>query len=360
MAAATANRHSFPRHAAQRAVSRHMSPQRVFPQSTHIMGILNVTEDSFSDGGLYLDLQVAVRHACDMIADGAQIIDIGGESTRPGAVRVPADLEKRRVTAVIRALRSFTGAEADVGAGSADADGGGNAATDADFARHVRSIAISVDTTRASVAEASLDAGADIINDVSGGTLDSGMAPLMAERGCAYVVQHWRGWLSGAQEQATSSYAATPKDSARIVYDELMKQVEAVRAAGVQADRIIIDPGLGFSKPDPELNCALIDAIPLFAASGYPVLIGASRKRFVRRLVEGSGRFDSRANAQASMDDLDAASAMLAAWASVRGAAVVRVHHVRATAAALAAADAMNDAMSDAMNDLSTQRSADD
>lgn len=300
------------------------------------MGILNVTEDSFSDGGLYLEPAAALRHACQMIAEGAQIIDIGGESTRPGAVRVPAEVEQRRVVSAIRAIRTF-GTEESAFSGSVfDDDAESNIACSPDFASRVRGITISVDTTRASVAAASLDAGADIINDVSGGTLDSAMAPLVAERGCKYIVQHWRGWLTGAGESAASQYADTAAESVAIVYSELMREVDAVTAAGVAPERIIIDPGLGFAKPDPELNCALIEAVPRFAAGGYPVLIGASRKRFVRKILE-----NRCVAGTISQTDLDAASAALAAQAALRGAAAVRVHEVRATAAALAVADSL-------------------
>ncbi|WP_018143220.1 dihydropteroate synthase [Alloscardovia criceti] len=256
---------------------------------TLVMGVLNITEDSFSDGGRYLNPDKAVDHAESMIRDGADIIDIGAESTRPGAVRVPEEVEKERI---VRAVESLSRAYPDV--------------------------ALSIDTTRSAVAQAALDAGAHIINDVSGGKLDDNIARVVAKSDCLYIVQHWRTWLGKSSEADTTFYEhGVVADT----YAELQAQVEAVQALGVPRERIIIDPGLGFSKPTIEHNLPLIMATQHFSDMGYPVLIGASRKRFVAAMVARAGAQDS----EEARDDMTAALTVLAAE---RGAWAVRVHNV--------------------------------
>lgn len=220
---------------------------------TLVMGVLNITEDSFSDGGLWLDPANAKAHGEAMMKDGADIIDIGAESTRPGAKRVSEEDEQNRVLGAVDALIP-------------------------------EGAVLSIDTTRASVARMALEHGAQIINDVSGGQLDREVPHVVAEHAeSLYIVQHWRGWLAGSAgdvpDADTSVYANGVVDD---VYDELMKQVDDVLQAGVSPSQIIIDPGLGFSKPSVEHNFPLMVALGRFNATGYPVLIGASRKRFCR------------------------------------------------------------------------------
>lgn len=294
---------------------------------TLLMGVLNVTEDSFSDGGLWLDPQAAVKHAFDMAQQGADLIDIGAESTRPGSHRVPADLEEERIGTVVSSLRS-EGFE----------------------------LPLSIDTTRASVARAALEAGADVINDVSGGQLDPDLPALVAKVGCPYIVQDWRGWLTGAgassaeqevvQGRMSQSQNQNGQDPVRIdhepnlvqqVREELRREVEAVLAAGVRQDRIIIDPGLGFSKPGEEANLPLIVALNLFQASGYPVLVGASRKRFI---VDMADRFSESATGSETgltLAGKDAITAGLTALIAERGAWAVRVHEISGNRGALIA-----------------------
>lgn len=268
-------------------------------ERTLIMGVLNITEDSFSDGGHYLDPQSAFAHAADMIRDGADIIDIGAESTRPGAIRFPEDVEKERVVSAVQAL-----------------------------AQEFPDTALSVDTTRASVAQAALEAGAHIINDVSGGLLDDQMKHVIAQyNDCLYIVQHWRTWLGSDSERDTTQYDHGVVND---TYEELEAQVRAIRVAGVSPERIIIDPGLGFSKPTIEHNMPLIVETEYFARMGYPVLIGASRKRFVAAMVHNAGQDDTEGN----RDSMTAAVSVLAAE---RGAWAVRVHNVPLTSIALEA-----------------------
>lgn len=215
---------------------------------TLVMGVLNITEDSFSDGGLWLDPANAKAHGEAMMKDGADIIDIGAESTRPGAKRVSEEDEQNRVLGAVDALIP-------------------------------EGAVLSIDTTRASVARMALEHGAQIINDVSGGQLDREVPHVVAEHAeSLYIVQHWRGWLAGSAgdvpDADTSVYANGVVND---VYDELMKQVDDVLQAGVSPSQIIIDPGLGFSKPSVEHNFPLMVALERFNATGYPVLIGASR-----------------------------------------------------------------------------------
>ena len=275
--------------------------------STHtlVMGVLNITEDSSSDGGLWLDPAKAKAHGEAMMKAGADIIDIGAESTRPGAKRVSEEDEQTRVLGAVDALIS-------------------------------EGAVLSIDTTRASVARMALEHGAQIINDVSGGRLDREVPHVVAEHAeSLYIVQHWRGWLAGSAgdvpDADTSVYANDVVDD---VYDELMKQVDDVLHAGVAPSQIIIDPGLGFSKPSVEHNFPLMVALERFNSTGYPVLIGASRKRFVGAALADAG-ID-----KPNMDSKDNATAAISALCAEHGAWAVRVHDVEKSRDAVAIGNA--------------------
>jgi len=194
---------------------------------------------------------------------------------------------------------------------------------------------LSIDTTRASVAAAALSEGAQIINDVSGGTLDAELPHVVADHDCLYVVQHWRGWLVGSKganpDQDTSVYEHGVLTD---VHDELMRQVDGVLAAGVKPERIIIDPGLGFSKPGIEHNLPLLTGLETFRATGYPVLIGQSRKRFISAMLTGAGTAGADGPTMAQRDDVTAA---LSALSAEHGAWAVRVHDVAKSRAAVIA-----------------------
>ncbi|MBK1785190.1 dihydropteroate synthase [Prauserella cavernicola] len=251
------------------------------------MGVLNVTPDSFSDGGRYLSREDALAHAHAMWRRGADIIDVGGESTRPGSGRVDADTEKSRVLPVIRALC---------------ADG----------------LALSVDTTRAAVAAAAVDAGAHVINDVSGGLADPDMAKVAAEAGVPWVLMHWRGHSKDMNSLADYT------DVVAQVRDELSARVDEALAAGVAEHKIVLDPGLGFAK-QAEHDWALLHRLDVFLGMGFPVLVGASRKRFLGRLLadaEGEPRQPS---------GREVATASISALAAQAGAWGVRVHDVGAS-----------------------------
>ena len=272
---------------------------------TLVMGVLNITEDSFSDGGLWLDPAKAKAHGEPMMKDGADIIDIGAESTRPGAKRVSEENEQTRVLGAVDALIP-------------------------------EGAVLSIDTTRASVARMALEHGAQIINDVSGGRLDREVPHVVAEHSeSLYIVQHWRGWLAGSAgdvpDADTSVYANGVVDD---VYDELMKQVDDVLQAGVSPSQIIIDPGLGFSKPSVEHNFPLMVALERFNATGYPVLIGASRKRFVGAALADAGIDEP------DMDSKDNATAAISALCAEHGAWAVRVHDVEKSRDAVAIGNA--------------------
>lgn len=272
---------------------------------TLVMGVLNITEDSFSDGGLWLDPANAKAHGEAMMKDGADIIDIGAESTRPGAKRVSEEDEQTRVLGAVDALIP-------------------------------EGAVLSIDTTRASVARMALEHGAQIINDVSGGRLDREVPHVVAEHAeSLYIVQHWRGWLAGSAgdvpDADTSVYANGVVDD---VYDELMKQVDDVLQAGVSPSQIIIDPGLGFSKPSVEHNFPLMVALERFNATGYPVLIGASRKRFVGAALADAGIDEP------DMDSKDNATAAISALCAEHGAWAVRVQDVAKSRDAVAIGNA--------------------
>ncbi|MFG1920553.1 dihydropteroate synthase [Cryptosporangium sp. NPDC048952] len=260
------------------------------------MGVLNVTPDSFSDGGRYENLDNAISHAFELVAQGADLIDVGGESTRPGAERVDADVEIERVVPVIRELASA-------------------------------GVAVSIDTTRAAVAEASLKAGATVVNDVSGGLADVGMGAVVADAGCPWILMHWRGHSRRMQSLAQYHDVVTE------VRDELSARVEAAVAAGVRPESLILDPGLGFAKTGVH-NWELLARLDVLQALGFPVLIGASRKSFLGRLLaddEGKPRpVDEREDATLAITVL---SAQAGAWG-------VRVHEVRASVDAISVLDA--------------------
>ena len=257
--------------------------------ATKILGILNVTPDSFSDGGRYLDVDAAVAHGLRMVSQGADIVDIGGESTRPGAARVTADEECARVLPVIRAL-------------------------------HHAGAVVSIDTMRASTAELAVDAGASIINDVSGGLADSAMAEVVAASGADFVAMHWRG--HSADMDALARYDDVVDDVRR----ELMMRVDDLIARGVSPDRIILDPGIGFAKTA-ENNWQLLGRMDALTSFGFRVLIGASRKRFLGALPDRSAALGT--------DARDLPTAVLTALCAEGGAWGVRVHDVPSSRVAL-------------------------
>ncbi|MFF3451348.1 dihydropteroate synthase [Streptomyces sp. NPDC002667] len=265
-----------------------------------VMGVVNVTPDSFSDGGRWFDTTAAVKHGLGLVAEGADLVDVGGESTRPGATRVDEAEELKRVIPVVRGLAS-------------------------------EGVTVSVDTMRASVAEQSLAAGAALVNDVSGGLADPAMIPAVAAAGAPFVVMHWRGFLAGGNVEGTY------ENVVREVLDELHARVEAVLAGGIAPDRIVVDPGLGFSK-DPEHDLALLAHLDRLRALGHPLLVAASRKRFLGRVLAGPE------GAPPPARERDAATAAVSAIAAQQGAWAVRVHEVRATADAVRVARAVEGA----------------
>ncbi|GAA1074310.1 MULTISPECIES: dihydropteroate synthase [Kitasatospora] len=257
-----------------------------------VMGVVNVTPDSFSDGGLWLDPAAAVAHGLRLTAQGADLIDVGGESTRPGAQRVTEEEELRRVVPVVRELAA---------AGAV----------------------VSVDTMRANVAAAAVEAGARLVNDVSGGLADPGMAEVVAATGAPFVVMHWRG------QSADMDSLAVYDDVVADVTAELTARVAALLAAGVKEEQLVLDPGLGFAKTS-EHNWALLGRLDALTALGRPVLVAASRKRFLGTLLANPETGELRPARQ--RDDATAAVSVLSARA---GAWAVRVHDVAGTADAV-------------------------
>jgi dihydropteroate synthase len=249
---------------------------------TVVMGVLNVTPDSFSDGGRYLAEDAAVAHGLALYEAGADLVDVGGESTRPGAERISPDEERGRVLPVVTALTAA-------------------------------GVPVSIDTTRASVAVAALERGAVLVNDVSGGQADPAMLPLIAERRCPYVVMHWRG-PSRVMEQLTQY-----DDVVRDVRAELGERLQAAVAAGVDPAFVVLDPGLGFAK-EAHHNWRLLNQLDVLAGLGRPLLVGASRKRFLGTLLaEADGMPPPTA-------ERDAATAAVSALAAAAGVWCVRVH----------------------------------
>lgn len=252
---------------------------------TLVMGVLNVTPDSFSDGGQWLDRDAAVAHGLELLDQGADLLDVGGESTRPGADEVAPEEEQARVVPVVRAL---------VEAGAT----------------------VSVDTIHAETARAAVRAGATIVNDVAGGLADPDMLTTVAELGTQYVVGHWRG------NPRTMTSLADYDDVVAQVRDELAFRADDALAAGVAPDRIVLDPGLGFAKNGSQ-NWQILAHLDRFAELGHPVLVGASRKRFLADVVDPRVAADPQAR--------DVATAAVSALCAREGVWAVRVHDVRAT-----------------------------
>lgn len=256
-----------------------------------VMGVVNVTPDSFSDGGRWADLDAAVAHGLALRAEGADLVDVGGESTRPGADRVPAEEELRRTLPAVRALAAA-------------------------------GVPVGIDTTRAEVAAAALEAGAGVVNDVSGGLADPDMAKVVAAAGVPWVLMHWRG--HSRDMQALAAYGDVVAD----VRTELSRRADAAVAAGVDPDRIVVDPGLGFAKTA-EHNWALLARLDELAELGFPVLVGASRKSFLGRLLAGPD------GTPAPVEAREHATVATSVLAAAMGAWGVRVHAVRPTVDAL-------------------------
>jgi dihydropteroate synthase len=262
------------------------------PGRTLVIGVVNVTPDSFSDGGEWFDPAAAITHGLDLLAEGADIIDIGGESTRPGATRPEVSEELRRVLPVVRELAA-TGA------------------------------CVSIDTMRAAVAEPAISAGARLVNDVSGGKADARLLRLVAESGVPYICMHWRGHSEDMQSKA--SYA----DVVTEVIDELRTQLDAATRVGVGLDKLIIDPGFGFAKTA-EHNWQLLQRLEEFDVLERPMLAGVSRKSFLGRLLAGA---DGSPRPAKERDDATTALTAVLALRRIWG---VRVHSVRASRDAIA------------------------
>lgn len=271
---------------------------------TLVMGVVNVTPDSFSDGGTYLATDAAVAHGLELRDQGADVVDVGGESTRPGAHRVDEDEERRRVLPVVRELASA-------------------------------GVVVSVDTMRAAVAAAALEAGASVVNDVSGGLADPDMARLVADTGVPYVAMHWRGHSLDMASRAV--YGDVVADVVR----ELAQRLDALTAQGVDPQRVVLDPGLGFAKVSKQ-SWALLAHLDQLATLGRPLLVGASRKGFLGELLAGPTGEPRPAEKR------DAATAALSALMAAQGVWGVRVHAVRATADAVRVVAAVRCARLDA------------
>ncbi|MEV1052378.1 dihydropteroate synthase [Streptomyces sp. NPDC049887] len=265
-----------------------------------VMGVVNVTPDSFSDGGRWFDTTAAVKHGLDLVAEGADLVDVGGESTRPGASRVDEEEELRRVLPVVRGLAG-------------------------------EGVTVSVDTMRASVAAQAVAAGAVLVNDVSGGLADPQMIPAVAAAEVPFVVMHWRGFSEDMNNRAVYG------DVVAEVAAELRERIDAVVSRGVATERIIVDPGLGFAKQAAH-DLALVAHLPELRALGRPLLVAASRKRFLGHVLAHGAAPPPPAR------ERDAATAAVSAIAAHEGAWAVRVHEVRATADAVRVARAVEGA----------------
>jgi dihydropteroate synthase len=270
-----------------------------------VMGVVNVTPDSFSDGGAWFGADAAIERGLELVAQGADIVDVGGESTRPGAQRIGADEELRRVGPVITGLAA-------------------------------EGVLVSIDTMRAEVADFALRAGACLVNDVSAGLADPEMPRLVGQAGVPYVLMHWRGHSHQMQQRAVY------QDVVREVRQELRQRVEAVTSEGVEPSKIIIDPGLGFAKLA-EHNWKLLARLTELARldggwPDFPMLIGASRKRFLGGLLAAP---DGTPRPFAGCDD---ATVAVTALAAARGAWCVRVHEVPGNADAVRVAEAWRQA----------------
>ena len=271
-----------------------------------IMGVLNTTPDSFSDGGKFAQLEAALDHAKLLVMAGAQIIDVGGESTRPGADRVSLEEEQRRTIPVIGAIREHLTHEG------------------------LSEVQISIDTMNAETAKLAVEAGATIVNDVSGGLADPRMLETVATTEAAYIIGHWRGFST--EMDTLNSY----QDIAREVAEELRQRVAAAVAAGIPESRIVVDPGLGFAK-DMKQNWQLVARLDALDSLGLPILVGASRKRFIASAIE------PEEPTRADNNRRDLATAVLTALLLQRKLWGVRVHNVIATADAIAIVQALRD-----------------
>lgn len=275
------------------------APARTLPRPGRcaVVGVLNVTPDSFSDAGRYADIDAAIAHGVELAGEGADLVDVGGESTRPGADRVDAATEIARVLPVVTALAA-------------------------------EGIPLSIDTTRAAVAEAAVAAGASVVNDVSGGLADPEMRRVVASAGVPFILMHWRGHSRNMQQLA--HYDDVVADVCR----ELSQRVDEAVAAGVDPDRVAIDPGLGFAKTGAH-NWALLAHLDRVVGLGPPVLVGTSRKSFLGRLLPGPD------GAPRPVDDREDATTATTVLAALAGAWGVRVHEVRPNADAVAVVSAM-------------------
>jgi len=283
-------------------------------QRPTIFGILNVTPDSFSDGGNFISTEAAIAQADRMITEGADVIDVGGESTRPGAQQVPAREEMKRVLPVIRGLRS-----------------------------RWNDVPISIDTVKAEVAKAALGEGASIVNDVSGMSLDPELPRVCAEAGCSVVLMHSRGTVA---DMASYDNAIYGNDSVAEIISELEESIQLAERAGIHPARIAIDPGIGFSKKTGHSLAVLVE-LSRIVALGYPVLIGASRKRVIAELIRFTAAPGSAAAGTTlaaptiSNTDRDMTTVGVNVVAFFAGARIFRVHHVRPNRLALDAAWAL-------------------
>jgi dihydropteroate synthase len=268
-----------------------------------IMGVINITPDSFSDGGQFLDSKEAVKHALELVREGANIIDLGGESTRPGALRVKIDEEQARVLPVIKALMQ-----------------------NAEF--KASGAIISIDTMNAQTAALAVAAGAAIVNDVSGGLADEQMFAELKNLNCKFIVSHWRGFSETMD--SLNNYTSVAKD----VAEELIERVAKAEAAGISRDRLIIDPGLGFAK-DIAQNWHLVARLDELEKLELPILVGASRKRFL------AGALEPQDAAGVSNQRRDLATAVLTALLLQRKLWGVRVHNVATTLDAIKVVQAL-------------------
>jgi dihydropteroate synthase len=270
-------------------------------QKPKVMGVINVTPDSFSDGGQFLSLEDALAQARLLVAQGAEILDVGGESTRPGAGRITIQEEQTRALPVIHAIKQEL------------------------------SVLVSIDTLNSDTAQKAIQAGADIVNDVSGGLADPNMFSAIANTNCLYVLGHWRGFSDVMDDRAVYS------DVAREVVAELAEQVSMAVASGISRDRIIVDPGLGFAK-DMKQNWDLVARLDELKKLDLPILVGASRKRFIAHALD-------KENPQ-SVDHSrrDVATAVLTALLLQRKLWGVRVHNVQATVDAISVVAALKEA----------------
>lgn len=266
----------------------------VIDGTTHIMGVLNVTPDSFSDGGAYLEVDSAIVHARSMVADGATILDIGGESSRPGAEPVPIDVELNRVLPVIRALKS-----------------------------EQLDIPISIDTTKSEVAQKALEAGAHIINDITALQGDSAMADVAVEMDAGVILMHMKGTPRTMQQ--SPYYEDVVKD----IYHNLENWIDRSVDKGIEPNRIIIDPGIGFGKTT-EQNIQILKKLSVFKQLNRPILIGTSRKSFIGKLLD------------LPVTDRVEGTIATVCWSIVQGADIVRVHDVKAVSRAVKMIDVLS------------------